>query len=426
MALAKHFNQLLEEQWDFLDKGWPSMVPSNNHRTVSKEMGFIRQVKETLHKRLGAIPVYFFLTTIWPKCKYPGPYKEVEKGLVLLYHIVKGLSMEAMEPHMPKSSFHAIHTVFYKTEYNAHNKYITNCLATMFSTITIRLLSAKQKNPPLFSHVTLHLDGHDTRATYEGESSAEMYSYKLKKSGLRTQVAMDCNGMALWVSKSASCKNNADGTMLLAMKMDKKVHQMDCIAVDGGYTQFLKRLVEESDTLSLQNFAHPYHKKKSQDLTKEESFYNATFGSFRSQMESLFGDLGATFEKHNNRSPVLVDKKQTYNLQIKLALLLLNMKKMVALLKIPTEPIHAAWVREGFEYPTMQKGVEQPMEYVEMSALVEDGNAMAKLQGEFLSLAIGVVDTAMEAPRRKLPGIVIEIPVRKKQQMDVDEEDDDL
>jgi hypothetical protein len=165
MALSKHFDQLLAEHWDFLDKGWPSIIPSKNHRTVSKEVGFISQVKDTLSKRLGAIPVYFFLTMIWPKCKYPGPYKSVEKGLLLLYHIVKGLSMEAMEPHMPKSSFHAIHSIFYKTEYNAHNKYITNCLETMFSTITIRLLSAKQKNPPLFQHVTLHLDGHDTRAT---------------------------------------------------------------------------------------------------------------------------------------------------------------------------------------------------------------------------------------------------------------------
>ncbi|KAF9975351.1 hypothetical protein BGZ75_000560 [Mortierella antarctica] len=399
------------------------MAARNNHRTVSKEIGHITQIKETLYKRLGAIPVYFFLTVIWPKCKYPGPYKEVEKGLVLLYHIVKGLSMEAMEPHMPKSSFHAIHTVFYKTEYNAHNKYITNCLATMFSTITIRLLSAKSKNPPLFQHVTLHLDGHDTRATY-GESSADMYSYKLKKSGLRTQVVMDCNGMALWVSKSASCKNFADGTMLLAMKMDKKMHTMDCIAVDGGYPQFLRRLVDESDTLSLRNFAHPYRKKRNVELTEEESLYNSTFGSFRSQMESLFGDLGCTFEKHNNRAPVLVDKKQTYNLQLKLSLLLLNMKKMVAMLKIPVEPIHTSWLRDGFEYPTTHKDVEQPMDHYDMAVLVDDANAMAKLQEEFLGLAVDV-DTTMEAPRRRRSIITIEIPARKRQ-MDVDEDEEDL
>lgn len=429
MALTNHFHQLLDKEWDFLNEGWPHIKASTNHRTAKKDVEHLARIKETLYKRLGPIPVYFFLTTLWPNCNYPGPYKEVDKGLVLLYHLVKGLSMEAMSPFLPKSSFHAIHTTFYKKEYNVHNKYVSSCLATMFSNITIRILSSKEKNPPLFKHVTLHLDGHDTRATYQGESSAEMYSYKLKKSGLRTQVVMDCNGMALWVSKSASCKSYADGTMLLAMKIEKKVDVLDCIAVDGGYPQYLKKLVEETDTLSLRNFAHPYRKKKHQELAEEEAQYNSTFGSFRSQIEALFGELGSTFERHNNRAPVLVEKKQTYNLQLKLALLLLNIKKMVALLKIPTEPIHSAWLREGFEYPTKSGEVEQPMEYFPLGALLEDGNALAKLQQDFLNLAMGDEDTPMEPPQRR-SNIVIEIPPRKNKRKvtattaEVEEEDD--
>jgi len=244
---------------------------------------------------------------------------------------------------------------------------------------------------------------------------------------------MDCNGMALWVSKSAPCKNFADGTMLLGMKMEKKVHEMDCVAVDGGYTQYLKTLVEECDALSLRNFTHPYRKKRHQELSQEEALYNATFGSFRSQMEALFGDLGATFERHNNRSPVLVEKKQTYNAQLKLALLLLNIKKMVAMLGIPTEPIHAAWMREGFEFPTERKDVEQPMDYVDIGALMEDGNEMAKLQKEFLDLELGDGDTTMATSKQ--PNFVIEIPlIRRKRKMvpaadEVDgdaEEDEDL
>jgi DDE superfamily endonuclease len=426
MDLSEHFDQLLAKHWDFLDEGWPSMIPSKKHCTNLKEVGFITQVKETLYKRLGAIPVYFFLIMIWPNSQYPGPYRAVEKGLAILYHIVKGLSMEAMDPYIPKSSFFLIHSQFYNKEYNAHNKYITNCLATMFSNIIIRLLTAREKNPPLFKQVTLHLDGHDTRATYKGESSAEMYSYKLKKSGLRTQVVMDCNGMALWVSKSASCQKNADGTMLLDMKLDRHVHELDCIAVDGGYTQFLNKVVEVSDKFSKENFVHPFRKRRNQDLTEEESAYNSTFGSFRSQMESLFGDLGNIFEKHNNRKPVLVAKKETYNLQMKLAFLLLNIKKMVALLKIPTEPIHTAWLHDGFEYPTTQKGLEQPMEYVGISTLVDEGKTMATLQDRFLSLAVDDVDTTMEAPQRKQSNIIIEIPPKKKRQRNVAEEHDDL
>lgn len=425
--LAKHFDELLAKHWDFLDKGWPSMIPSKKHRTVPREAGFITQVKETLYKRLGAIPVYFFLIMIWPNSEYPGPFRAVEKGLAILYHIVKGLSMAEMDTIIPKSSFYLIHSKFYDKDkgYTAHNRYITNCLATMFSNITIRILSSREKNPTLFKQVTLHLDGHDTRATYKGESSAEMYSWKLKRSGLRTQVVMDCNGMALWVSKSASCRDNADGKMLLDMKLDKKVDALDCIAVDGGYTQFVTKVVDVSDKFSEQNFVHPVRKRRNKDLTEEESAYNSTFGSFRSQMESLFGDLGNIFEKHNNRKPVLVAKKETYNLQMKLAFLLLNIKKMVALLKIPTEPIHTAWLHDGFEYPTTQKGLEQPMEYVDIGTLVDEGNTMATLQDRFLGLAVGDVDTTMGAPQRKQSNIVIEIPPKKKRQRNVAEEHDD-
>lgn len=432
MALSKEFNDLIEQQWTFFDSGWPTMTPATNHRSSYKQIGHMEEIKKILYKRLGAIPVYFFLVAIWPKHRYAGPYRELDKGLVILYHLVKGLSMEDMAPHIPKSSFHAIYAVFYKTEYSSHNKLISNCLGTMFSTIKIRLLSAKQNNPALFKHVTLHVDGHDTRAKYIGATTADMYSYKLKKSGLRTQVVMDCNGMAVFVSKCAPCRNFADGTMLLAMKMERKMHKLDCIAFDGGYPQFIPRLLDNT-TLTPQNFAHPYRKKKGQSLTAEEVAYNATFGSFRSGMEALFGELGSTFEKHNNRKPVLVDKKETYNLQLKLCFLLLNIKKMVAMLKMHEEPIHTAWCRDGFEYPaTDNDDVEQPLEYVEVSSLVEDGNAMAKLQQEFLGLDIGDEDTTMvtAAANKRKSNIVVEIPMRKnknnqqKPPVEMDEDDD--
>src|SRR6202034_1950547 len=178
------------------------------------------------------------------------------------------------------------------------------------------------------------------------EASADMYSYKLKKSGLRTQVCMDPNGMAIWVSKCQPCRKHQDGQMLLDMKMYNKMHDLDCLALDGGYTNYIKTLVEETD-LCTSNFAHPIRKRKLKEMTEEETNYNSMFGSFRSQMESLFGDLGHTFEIHNNSKPVLVEKKQTYNLQLKLCLLLLNVKKMAALVGLEEEPIHLSWTRDG-------------------------------------------------------------------------------
>lgn len=409
--LNKSFQELLKDHWAFLDSPWPERQLTRNHRTMNKDVPRMSFVKTLLLERLGAIPVFFFLINIWALHEYPGPYREVDKGILFLYHLVKGVPMDGISPYIPKSSFHVIHTHFYKQEYNMHSKKITSWLASMFSSITIRLLSAKAKNPPLFRHVTLHLDGHDTRATY-GESSAEMYSYKLKKSGLRTQVCMDVNGMAILVSRSQSCKDHNDGTMLVDMKVYNHIHELDCIALDGGYTQHIPNILDKCD-LTKDNFCCPVRKKRHQDLAESESNYNSMFGSFRSQMESLFGELGRTFEKHNNRNPVLVDKKRTYNLQLRLCLLLLNIKHMVALLSITEEPIHLAWMRDNFEYPYKDKSMEYQIESVPVETMLESATSMAKLQEEFLNMSMTDVETEQKTSHKREIMVAVEIPRKK-------------
>jgi hypothetical protein len=412
-SLKSHLKKLIQDHWQYLDEGWPTREPATNHRTALKDVGNIAYVKQVLLTRLGAVPVFFFLVVIWPVTTYPGPYREVDKGLLILYHLVKGLSMDGMSPCIPKSSFHALHSAFYKRDHGPNAKKVTQLMETMFSTISIRLLSAQEKNPPLFKHVTLHLDGHDTRATYEGEASAEMYSYKLKKSGLRTQVCMDPNSMAIWVSKSQPCKRYQDGQMLVDMKMHNKMHDLDCLALDGGYTQYIKTLVEETD-LSTSNFAYPIRKRRLQELTQEESNYNSIFGSFRSQMESLFGDLGHAFEIHNNSKPVLVEKRQTYNLQMRLCLLLLNVKRMVALVGLEADPIHLAWTKDGFDYPVGNKTLEQPMDETAVAQLLEDGDSMAKLQAAFLNMSTMEVDEQEPSTNKRALLVSVEIPINKR------------
>ena len=409
--LTRMFQQLLHDEWSFLDVEWPTQERSNNHRTALKTVPHMNTVKDVLMSRLGAIPVFFFLVVIWGRYKYSGPYGEVDKGLLVLYHLVSGLAMDGMSPYIPKSSFHSIHTEFYKTNHNVHSKHINHMLTNMFSTFPIRLLSAQLRNPPLFPHVTLHLDGHDTRLSCEEKSSSEMYSYKLKKSGVRTQVCTDCNGMAILVSKSLPCKENNDGTMLIGMKIQRHIHELDCIAVDGGYTQYIKKIVEDTD-LSKKNFCYPIRKSRSKDLAQDEANYNKIFGSFRSQIEAEFGDLGAIFEKHNNRKPVLVTKIATYNLQLRLCLLLMNIKKMVAHLGVHADPIHSAWTRDGFDFPYANGAMEQILDHIPVEEMLSDAKDMTKLQEQFLQMTtMDVDDNQDEVPTRKRREIMVAVDI---------------
>ncbi|OAQ22398.1 hypothetical protein K457DRAFT_1761461, partial [Linnemannia elongata AG-77] len=51
-----------------------------------------------------------------------------------------------------------------------------------------------------------------------------MYSFKFRKSGLRTQVCIDVNNMVVFMSK---------------------IHGVDCIGLDGGYPQHIPKLLEK-------------------------------------------------------------------------------------------------------------------------------------------------------------------------------------
>ena len=69
----------------------------------------------------------------------------------------------------------------------------------------------------------------------------KFYSYKFKKSGLRTQVVYDINEFAIYVSESKPCKNFNDGQMFLNMKLENKLNEYDCLAFDGGYYYYIDK-----------------------------------------------------------------------------------------------------------------------------------------------------------------------------------------
>ena len=407
--------RLLEEEWKFLDQPWP-MCPKTKkyHRSEMKPINHLQKMKEVLMRRLGPIPVFFFLTVIWTKFYFPGPYKAVDKGIAFLYYFVAGQTMDSMSQYLPRTSFHQVYTTFFKTERALFDKFITQCLYTMFSTPEIRVRSANWKNPPMFKHVTLLLDGHDTRATY-GENKIDMFSYKLRKSGLRTQVCIDINGMALFVSKSAACKDNNDGSMLVAMNIGNKIQSVDCIALDGGYPQHLHGILEQDDQLNLNNFCFPIRKKRLQPLHVDEANFNSIFGGFRSMVENTFSELGTAFHKHNNKDPIRVDTKKEFNMNLRLCLLLLNIKKFVNMLNIQASPHHLAWKDEGFDYPTDKKIIPDLTETYTVLNKLEYGDEMLKVQEAFLSMDFAEDDDMGEKSGNKRMTVeCVQIPVRRK------------
>ena len=172
--------------------------------------------------------------------------------------------------------------------------------------------------------------------------------------------------------------------MFTEMRIDKIMDKLDCLAVDGGYTLFLDQVINNTH-LNETNVYHPMRKAKGISLSETEIRYNNTFGSFRSKIESTFADLGNTFERLNNCKYIRVDDIQIFTLQMKLACLLLNIKKIVKLLNIPDETHHAKWLLQKFDYNYQDDEKELPITF-SMKTKLEHSEQMLQLQQQFIGV----------------------------------------
>lgn len=310
--IYEELNKIKHNYWNFLDEEWKIKEDEYKHRTELKDVKNIEEIKVELQNKLGIIPIFFFLNNIFVNYKYKTPYRDIEKGLLIIYHLITGKSIREMNDYIPYSSFHEIYKSFWDVNLNELHKTCNKLLENMFSTILLRIYYANRLNPEHFKHVTLLLDGHDSRVNYTDLKikSKDMYSYKFKKSGFRTQVITDVNEIAIYVSDSLPCKKYNDGKMFLAMKLENKLNENGCIAVDGGYNLFIEDFLENcskygNDKINNDNFIFPFRKKKGIKLSDNEIEFNNTFGSFRSIIENKFGRLGEKFQRFDNSNKVL-------------------------------------------------------------------------------------------------------------------------
>jgi hypothetical protein len=305
--------------------------------------------------------------------------------------LVENKSADDMEDFIPKSSFYDIYREFYFKKQEKLNKIVNYALEFLFSNIKIRLLTAKLLNPELFSHVTLYLDGHDTRGMEIGKNKSDYYSYKLKKPGFRTQVAIDINNMIIFVSDSKPCKHNTDDKMLLEMNIDKKLNDLECIALDGGYSNSVKYMIENTN-LNAYNFLFPIRKQINVDLNNNEIDYNLKFGGFRSKIEKIFADIGDNFKRLNNEKPIKTSDIKVFNIQYKIGCLLLNIKNFVELSNIEIQNEHQKWLHNDFDFPSSSYN-DNINDYIvdiipTIKEKINNSNTLKALQDQFLGLRI--------------------------------------
>ncbi|KAL1929527.1 hypothetical protein VTP01DRAFT_1665 [Rhizomucor pusillus] len=375
--IPQEFEKLMHQECAFLTSSWLSARKEKYHRSEIKPVNVIAFVKDSVLNRLGVLPVFFFLVVVFGEHEYAGPYNHVEKGLLILYFLLSGSSIADMSRFIPRSSFYALYRDFFRKSHDRLNGLLDGCLTGMFSTTRIRILCAQLRNPKGLKHVTLLLDGHDSRASYvRGHDSARSYSYKLKKSGLRMQACIDINQMIVLVSDAEHCGEHNDGLMLSRIDLSHAVSKYDVIGLDGAYTLYIGRIAQKNTYLTERNFVCPIRKDRGKNLLAEEVQFNNIFGGFRSMIESVFGEIGHVFERFNKRNVIRVSDMETFTLQFKLASVLLNIKRFVWLGKLEPASHHTLWIQQGLDFGSSQDPV---FEAVDTSVSLEGIDPLRKL-----------------------------------------------
>lgn len=79
-ALNEKVNELISNNWNWIKDDYVVYTPERYHRTKTREILNISNIKNKLFSSLGYIPVFFFLQKYGSLTKNPGPYRTAEKG----------------------------------------------------------------------------------------------------------------------------------------------------------------------------------------------------------------------------------------------------------------------------------------------------------------------------------------------------------
>ncbi|KAL9657134.1 hypothetical protein ABK040_002759 [Willaertia magna] len=359
----KEVNKILTEEWDILNKDYPTIKPGKGYRTRLKEMENIKEIKNTILEALSLIATFIFFHKIGSLDDTSSPFLNSEKALLLLYRMIKGVNFDGFYEQISLSTFKEYYNFIYGTHYDDLNKWVDDCLKNMFSNKNLRIVCAKLQNPELFTHCTMMLDGHDTHIEYDGSNDKDivtnrmkLYSSKHKNSALRTQVLIDINGYALQVSQSEKVKDNVDFNMFKRMHIKRILELQDCLVLDGGYKQglsdYIIHLQEKGFDLNENNFNTPIRKIYRVNMTDDESLYNQQFSRFRSTIETSFARHNKLFGYFGLKCRRRITKIEKFNLEFKMSWLLLNINRFVQQFNVKSNNYYSEWLNDKFEFPT--------------------------------------------------------------------------
>lgn len=409
-ALIHEYEDIYEKYWLFMENTYESKIKKQYHRSKINNYININNVKKHVYESLGAIPVFIFLTEICSKIKLPGPYYNVEKGILVIELLLNGLSINDMKNYEHGDSFYKVYQAIFIDNIDMLEKWANNILINCFSSPVSRLLYSKLNNPKMFEHCTMFMDGRHNKITIEDIDlkKSDLYSFKIKKNALNTQFILDSAGFMIYISDSLPCKYNNDDNMFINnVKLNEFFKLTDCMCFDGLYNNVLDAIIIKYKNIGLnidkKNFCYPIKKEKNKDLDYDEINFNKQLGCYRNNIETFFANFSNIFKRYHNSSKIRVTKERTYNIQLKLSIVLYNIKHFVEMNKIEEKNYYKLWLDDNFDFYTHLSSFNTISDLTPVANYKKECiNEMNNLQNDFLNLVLNENKNTLKGKKNKM------------------------
>jgi len=217
----------------------------------------------------------------------------------------------------------------------------------------------------------------------------DYYSFKFKKTGIRTQFMMDVNEMFINISKSEPAAKCNDGSMFVKWRPDLLMTKRDHMMLDGGYALYIAPLLQANEVdgeviLNTTNFSAPLRKFPNVDLHISEAKYNKLYSGSRSKIETGFAHLFSKFKKFSPLKRKRFAAVAEANLQLKLVCFLWNCFKAEQLFNIAILPHHRQWLNDNFDFAVVKEWLDKPVT-VRVEEEMNSLNQISDAQNDYLT-----------------------------------------
>lgn len=388
IELKKIFN----DKWNIINNNWDSIIKTipnrtktliNNNNKKIKSISSIQGIKNILLNKLGPIPVYFFINILFGNYDYSGNYNNVEKGIMLLYHLIIGGDKNVINYTM--KSYKKVFDEFYIYRYEELNERIDKYLKTMFSNIKIRILNSRLYNNSSLKTPTFIFDTYSQ--IYETNRSNKSLDI-----GYVTQYLCDNNGFIIYVFNTKEYVNNKNNCKinyneLLFWDINLSIDEKDVITIDEEHTKYKQYFIsntkkKQKNNISNNNFISPFI---NDNLSTEDILYNTLFNNFHFKGNNTISQVEELFQIFKNKNNLRTDIK-IYNLQLKICILLYNIYNFIDKYNIKSNNLHKSWIIDNFDFPKNNIIPIKSVTDFEQINPIKINSKMEELQIKFLEL----------------------------------------